>query len=125
LEDVMSASLERTSTWKAKRKRALERFCADWMKCDGTDDAEERVNTALGALTVAHIATALEWHGSALRRWEQEVKRATERLIAAWEAYDGSEASLEAEERLNVALDELAIAHIATTFEWASGPIKW
>jgi hypothetical protein len=52
-------------------------------------------------------------------------KRAIERFVAAWNACDDRGGDdPEAEERLNVALDALAVAHIAATFEWTSGPMK-
>jgi hypothetical protein len=46
--------------------------------------------------------------------------KALERVVAAWEKDEAA-----GEDELNKALDALAVAHIAATFEWASGPLKW
>jgi hypothetical protein len=72
---------------------------------------------------VAHIAAALEWDGPA-KRWEDAEEKAMERLAAAWERLDGSDEDPEAEKELNIALDALAVAHSAATFEGWSGPLK-
>jgi hypothetical protein len=42
------------------------------------------------------------------------------RVVAAWEKGEAA-----GEDELNQALDALAVTHIAATFEWASGPLKW
>ena len=47
-----------------------------------------------------------------------------ERLIAACEKCATDKDDLEAQEALTLALDEFAVAHTASTFEWASGPLK-
>ena len=48
--------------------------------------------------------------------------RALERVVATWGKHG---ATSEEPEELNKALDALTIAHVAATFEWASGPHKW
>jgi hypothetical protein len=47
-----------------------------------------------------------------------------ERLIAACEKCATDKDHLEAQEALTLALDEFAVAQAASTFEWASGPLK-
>jgi hypothetical protein len=49
-----------------------------------------------------------------------DVQKALERVVAAWGKGEAA-----GEDELNKALDTLAVAHIAATFEWASGPLKW
>jgi hypothetical protein len=44
---------------------------------------------------------------------------------AAWEKYGGADENPEAEEELNIALDDLAVAHSAAAFEGWSGKLKW
>jgi hypothetical protein len=46
--------------------------------------------------------------------------RAIERVIAVWEKGEAVD-----DDELNRALDALTVAHVALTFEWASGPLKW
>ena len=46
--------------------------------------------------------------------------KALERVVVAWGKGEAA-----GEDELNKALDTLAVAHIAATFEWASGPLKW
>jgi hypothetical protein len=48
-----------------------------------------------------------------------------ERLTAAWEKYGGAYENPKAEEELNIALDDLAVAHSAAAFEGWSGKLKW
>jgi len=48
--------------------------------------------------------------------------RALERVVDAWQR---SGAPNDDGEELNKALDALTVAHVAATFEWASGPMKW
>ena len=80
---------------------------------------------AADAVTVAHIAAALEWEGKPLRGWENQAKKAIERLFIAWEKYDGTEEHPDAEEALKIALDAFAVTHVAETFEWSGGPLRW
>jgi hypothetical protein len=74
-------------------------------------------------VTVAHLATAIEWKKS-VKRWDETECKAMERLVSAWKTHNGTDESPEAEEELNIALDAVAIAHAAATFEWATGPLK-
>ena len=83
------------------------------------------MNIALDAVALAHIATKLEWDNGPVKQWEEKVAKAMDRLAAAWEEYEGTDENPEAEEALNIALDEIAVAHSAATFEWANGPLKW
>ena len=112
-------------SWEAKRNKAIERFVAAWEKYGGshTGDDPEPVNAALDAVTVAHLATALVWETS-VKGWDETEGKAMERLVSAWEKYDGTDENPEAEDELNIALDAIAIAHAAATFEWATGPLK-
>jgi len=113
-------------TWEAKRNKAIKRFVEAWEKYGGTSGEDhEPVNLAADAVTVAHIAAALEWERRPLKEWDDEVAKAMERLVVAWEKYDSTDDDPEAEEALSIALDALAIAHTAATFSWASGPLKW
>ena len=82
-------------------------------------------NLATDAIALAHVATVLEWDGEPRKQWVDQEEKAMERLVAAWEKYNGADDDPEAEEALNIALDALAVAHIARTFEWVSGPLKW
>ena len=52
----------------------------------------------------------------------RERRSALERVVALWET--DSEAVGEDAEELMKALDVLAIAHMAATFEWASGSLS-
>jgi hypothetical protein len=47
-----------------------------------------------------------------------------ERLITLWKRYINDLEDPEAEQALNLALDEIAVAHPAATFEGASGPLE-
>jgi hypothetical protein len=53
--------------------------------------------------------------------WKLNEEKAIRRLIAAWEKYQGGGDP----DKLEAALDALTVAHVAATFEWASGPLKW
>jgi hypothetical protein len=43
--------------------------------------------------------------------------KAIERLIVAWNGYQANEDNEDAQEELNFAADELALAHVAMSFE--------
>jgi hypothetical protein len=121
--------LARNRSWKAKRDKSIERFVAAWEKYGGPkkDDPED-VNAALDAVTVAHFAATLKWNGESpvgCEQWEDKEDRAMERLAIAWDKYDRAKKNPEAEKALEMALDALAMAHTAATFEWASGPLTW
>jgi hypothetical protein len=92
---------------------------AAWDKYDDRSDPEA-VNTALDELTVAHLEATFELDRRRPSDWEDREDRAIERLIAAWEKYSGAEEDPKAEQALNLALDELAVAHAAANFEWAT-----
>jgi hypothetical protein len=121
VERIMKNGIQKS--WEAKRNKAIERFVAAWEKHDSGKDPEP-VNTALDAITVAHIAAKLEWDSGPVRRWEDVEEKAMERLAAAWEKLDG-DGNPEVEEELNIALDTLAVAHSAAALEGWSGPLKW
>ena len=123
-ESIMDSVAKKS--WEAKRNKAIKRLVEAWGRCGGTsNDDPEPVNLAADAVTVAHIAAALEWEGRPPKEWDDEVEKAIERIVVAWEKYDATDDDPEAEEALNIALDALAIAHTAATFDWASGPLKW
>lgn len=112
--------------WEAKRNKVVERFVGAWEIYDGASKGDpEGVNIAIDAVAVAHVAAALEWDGNSRKQWADQEGKAMERVVVAWTKYDPTEENPEVEEELNIALDALAVAHIAATFEWASGPLKW
>jgi hypothetical protein len=82
------------------------------------------MNTALDALTVSHIASRLDLDRGSPADWQDMEARAIQRLVAAAKKYAADNEDLEAREELALALDEVALAHAAATFEWASGPLK-
>ena len=112
------------STWEARRQKATERFIS-LFDDRGTDHTEEIIK-ALDALTLAHMALALDdgLTGGLTDRWKHEA-RAMGRFVAAWKASGLTEEHPDAEEAINFALDELAVAHAARTFEELNGPLKW
>ena len=113
-------------SWLAKRNKAIARFVAALEQYNSsTDDDFEPVHSALDAVTVAHIAAVLEWQNGPTKDWIDKEAKATERLTAAWEKYGGADENPEAEEELNIALDDLAVAHSAAAFEGWSGKLKW
>ena len=54
-------------SWNAKRNKAIKRLVEVWKKSGATEDEDEdedeAVSMATDAVTVAHIAAALEWEG--------------------------------------------------------------
>lgn len=120
----MRVSMEKMSTWKAKREKAIERLVAVWETYKEGDDPE-KLNAATDAVALAHIALALDWADEPRQEWEEQKEKATNQLVAAWRKHDRNVENPETDESLNIALDALTIAHTATTFEWASGPLKW
>jgi hypothetical protein len=56
---------------------------------------------------------------TSLDLWYHRRNKALERVVAI---YEGAEAT---EDEMNQALDALALAHTAATFEWGGGPMKW
>jgi hypothetical protein len=115
-------------SWEAKRRNAIKRLLALCDESEDDDDLDD-VRRAIDMIAVTHIAV----HIAASRDWEldsvtggPDPAAAIERLVEAWERYDeAGEDDPEAEERLNVALDALTLAHVTYTFEWANGPRKW
>jgi hypothetical protein len=112
-------------SWEAKRNKAIKRLVEVWNKSGATEDEDEAVSMAADAITIAHIAAALEWEGRPPKEWFDVAQKAMDRLVVAWEKYDSTDDDPEAEEALNIALDSLVIAHTAATFSWASGPPQW
>lgn len=51
--------------------------------------------------------------------WYHKRHKALVRVVEVWENGEKDE------DEFNRALDALALAHTAATFEWGSGPIKW
>ena len=118
-------STQRKSTWQVKRDKAIERFVSAFEKNGETPDDAEKENMALDAVTVAHLGAAFEIDGGPNKRWEEYKSNTAGLVIAAWRKYNETEDDPAALYELNAALDMLAIAHIAATFEFASGPLKW
>jgi hypothetical protein len=121
----MRNSIQRS--WVVRRNKAIERLVTA-LSDDGclSYDEEERISTAADAVTVAHLAAALEWDRPPSKQWTDEEGKAMDRLVRAWtkSKKDGKD-DPDLEEELNIALDALAIAHSAGTFEFCSGPLKW
>ena len=99
----------------------MDRFVAALEKATANDDGEE-INASLDAVCVAHMATSLKSNSGSSESWHDEAQHAINEVVAAWEAY---QTTGEYTDELNKALDALAIAHAAKTFEWATGPLKW
>ena len=57
---------------------------------------------------------------TSLDLWYHKRNKALTRVVAIYEKGEAA-----GEDELNRALDALALAHTAATFEWGSGPIKW
>jgi hypothetical protein len=108
-------------SWETRRRQAIERLLEALKQAD--DD--EGINTAADAVTVAHIAARLDWEGGPLTIWRDKEARAMGRFVRMWKKNATKDDDPDIAEELNVALDALAVAHIARTFEWASGPLKW
>jgi hypothetical protein len=51
--------------------------------------------------------------------WHHRRDKALARVVAIYEKGEVTE------DELNRALDALALAHTAATFEWGGGPIEW
>jgi hypothetical protein len=84
-----------------------------------------RFDPRADAVTVAHIAAALEWATGTVKDWGYEEGKAMEQLVRAWTKYKrNDEDDPQSEEELNIALDALAVAHSARTFEFCSGKIS-
>ena len=113
------------STWQVKRDKAIKRFVSALESSDETSVDADDGNRALDAMTVAHLGAAFEIEGGPAKRWQEYEANAIERFFAVWEKYNGTEEDPEVLDELNAALDMLALAHIAATFEFASGPLKW
>jgi hypothetical protein len=112
------------SIWKTRKQKAIERFIALWDRYDDSNpEQQEEVTKALDALTFSHMAAALRLEGPT-ERWKDE-DRAIERFVAALERYHGTEEDPEAEEAVNLALDELTVANVAGAFEGLNGPLEW
>jgi hypothetical protein len=110
--------MKQTSKWEARRKEMLERFITAWQ---GYED----VTAATDTLVVAHVAAAFQCNGGPARDWDRSETKSMERLVKASTKYKLLVDDPEIEKELKIALDELALAHMAATFEWASGPLKW
>jgi hypothetical protein len=113
------------NSWIAKRNRSIERLVNLFKDCNGSQEDLEDIEAAKDALAIAHIAASLELERVPANNWREEGERAILRLIKAWIKYSRTKDDPEAEEELNIALDTLAVAHSAATFEWASGSLKW
>jgi hypothetical protein len=112
------------SIWETRKQKAIERFISIWERFDDSNPEEqEEVVKAIDALTLAHMAAAFGLDGPT-ERWKDE-DRAIERFVAAWKRRGGTEESPEAEEAVNLALDELTVANAAGAFEGLNGPIEW
>jgi hypothetical protein len=118
METTMNNAIQKS--WEARRKKAIERFIGAgeaYVKSAAGDDAYDELIAALDAITVAHIAAKLERETGPAKNWADEAAKAMNRLGAAWECYKKTEDDPQAEERLNIALDALTIAHTAARFE--------
>ena len=56
---------------------------------------------------------------TSLDLWYHRRNKALERVVAIYERGEATE------DEMNQTLDALALAHIAATFEWGGGPMKW
>jgi hypothetical protein len=113
------------NSWDVERRRAIERFVEALNQYhDKSDSDAELVHRAVDVVTVAHIAAQFEWEGGPLTNWEDKLNRAMERVVTAWEECQANDDPI-AREELNIALDGLAIANAAWTFEFAGGPLNW
>ena len=117
--------------WEAKRNNAIRHMIAGLAKiadkrdlgvseCDDDYDALDR---ATDVVAIAHVAAAFEWERGS-RKWQNQWERAIWRLVTAWFEYSRTGDDPEAEEELNIALDEVVIARMALAFELARGPVK-
>jgi hypothetical protein len=112
------------SIWETRKQKAIERFIAIWERYDDNNpEQQEEVIEAVDALTFAHLAAALRLEGPT-ERWK-DGDRAIARFVAALGRYRGTEEDPEAEEAVNLALDELALAHFAGALEGLSGSLEW
>ena len=116
------------SPWENRRDKAIARLIRAIV-----DDREgEAATLALNAVVVAHLAATFECDYGIHQRWKEYETNASDRFLEAWIKYEVSRRRAgsphgdpDAENALYAALDLLAVAYIATTFEWASGPLKW
>jgi hypothetical protein len=114
-------------SWEAKRRNAIKRLLAVLDKYkDGDDESEDNVTKAVDKIAVAHIAASCGWELNSVSAGLDKRTATIDRLVEAWQGYNkvGGD-DPEAEERLQIALDALTLAHVTYTFEWASGPRKW
>lgn len=116
-------SNEDRSVWKSKRENAIKRFmktCAQFTP----DDPAEKIVAAIDAVVLTHIATKLEWENGPAKDWHEAATRSVRRLLQAQEKLDVAADDPELQEEKEIALDDLAMAHSAATFEGWSGPLR-
>jgi hypothetical protein len=121
--DKVALETSMTIAWEAKRRSVIKRFLTAWEKYqNGADPAE--VKAALDAMTVAHIAASLETEIVSVTEWSSKDVRAIARLAKACRRYIETDENPEAEDRLNIALDEFSVVHVAATSEWVTSLFK-
>jgi hypothetical protein len=104
-------------TWGHKRRKALEQA----IKASQRSSRTEIFNEALDAFTVSHMATRFELDRGPPTDWNDRRCAALARVESILgRSADIETLSLALQEALNLAMDELAIAHAALTFEFAS-----
>jgi cation transport regulator ChaB len=117
-----------TNTWEARRRKAIKRLVEAWEKYGDTEqrDDPDPLSTAADAVAVAHLAKTFDWEGGAQTDWNEKAARMIDQVVEIWEEYERNDEDREViEELLNVALNAFAIAHVAASFEWGSGPLEW
>jgi hypothetical protein len=122
----MESTIKRKLTTRERKKqKAIGLFIAVWEKYDALgDQQQDATDRALDRLAIAHIAAKFDLDCGPRSNWGDSRNRTIERLVAAWEKIAAGCKDPEAEEALNLALDELAVAHAAVTFEGLSGPLR-
>jgi hypothetical protein len=95
-----------------------------WKKYERVSKNDSENISGLGAAVISRIAVLLVWDGASVTRWKDLEDNAMQRLAPVWKTYSGSDDDPEAAKELNMALDALAVAHIAATFAWSSGLLK-
>jgi hypothetical protein len=105
-----------------RRGRTIENFIS---AATTESDDREAENTALDALVVAHLAAMIEFIGGPHMRWQEHKESPFDGSPPHGSTTRQRTMMKPLGDELDGALDVLAITHIAATFEWASGALKW